>query len=236
MGVDAVIVLLDGEHFAAQLTCRKIDEPLRIESLTHETSLKVQVWTCAATSATTITYDIARLDKIVLLNGVAAEVTIVCLETAGVANDYKIAITTRLFGLPDHAHLAIKSGANGITDFKWDVRSLMWAAAAECELRTHVPDDGAYEIVEGVDKGNRYFVGHLIETNTFVGMDGLIVPVLLKIIIVELRVTKIKKLPRVVRIKNQFGVPVVSIESVEHLARLESIGYGNDVLSRKISA
>ena len=236
MGVDTVIVLLDGEHFAAQLTCRKIDESLRVESLPHEASLEMQVRTCAAACAATVTYDIACLDKVVLLNGVAAEVAIVCLETAGMANDYKIAITTRLLGLPDHAHLAIKSGANGITDFKWDVRSLMWAAAAECELRSHVPDDGAYEIVEGVDKGNRYFVGHLIETNTFVGMDGLIVPVLLEIIIVELRVTKVKELPRVVRIKNQFGVPVVSIESVKHLARLESIGYGNDVLSRKISA
>lgn len=66
----------------------------RVESLPHETSLKMQVRTCAATCATTVTYDIACLDKVILLDSVAAEMTIVGLETTGVANDHKIAITT----------------------------------------------------------------------------------------------------------------------------------------------
>lgn len=91
---------------------------------------------------------------------------------------------------------------------------------AECELRAHISDDGAYEIVEGVDKSDCYFVGYLVKAETLVGVDGLIVPVLFEIIIVELGVPKVKELPRVVGIKNQLGVPVIGIESVEHFADL----------------
>ena len=195
MRVYAEIVLLDQELFLTEFARLKINYSFRVEGLPHKSCLEVKVRACASASAATVTYYIASLYNIILDHRMSAQVSIIRLQAASVAYDDKVAISARLPRGLDDTYFAVESGPHRVSHLQGYVSALVRAAAAKCITRTHRADNRGDKRASRVHQTDDYLIWHLVQTYPFVGMDGLIIPIILKIFIIERGMTKVNKPP-----------------------------------------
>ena len=84
--------------------------------------------------------------------------------------------------------------------------------------------------MDGVDEGDCHLVGDLIGADAFVGVYGLVVPIVLEIVFVEFWVSEVDELPGVVGVEDELCVAVVGVEGVEDWAGVGRIGHCDNVL------
>ena len=105
MGEYAEVVFLQAEHIGADCTAREVKDALRVKGATLVAGLKVEVGAGAAAGAAAKTDNFSSPDRFASLYKQFGKMTVVGLQTVGVAQDNQIAVTSGAIagGYADHA-------------------------------------------------------------------------------------------------------------------------------------
>lgn len=104
----------------------EVEEAFRVDELSEEACLEVEVGACGASGIASEPDDVASLDDLVGLAEVAAHVSVDGLETIGVTDDDEVSVAvTFVF---DDAHFAREGRTDGVSDEDFDVCAVVLAA------------------------------------------------------------------------------------------------------------
>ena len=142
--MDVEKLLLQCERLVAKLPRLKIDYKFGIERLVAIAHLEVQVGPPAPAGRTTESDHLSALHVVVHSNVDSRQMGVPRLQSVFVAYDDQIAKTSGI--ILRITHLTVESRIDRLSDFQWNIHSIVVSPSTGSVFREDVPDDRRMEI------------------------------------------------------------------------------------------